>query len=165
MDINEFINDDKIKNFINYLKNYQPENSFIIQDSEFTRRNIARRYSANFNIYSSSIEKKGYSLVCKNDLTAEYFTAKELLKHFSKPLIITGMGLYGEMFIKELRLYEKILNIPADKKAPIIIYGSPGQEKLEKIKNLYDLYIDNTDIVSVKKLDWIFSLIASYLEK
>ena len=164
MDFNGFINDVNVKEFLSYLKNYQPENSFIIQDSEFTRKNIARRYSLKFNIFSSSIEKSGYSIVCKIDLTGDSFTAKELLKKYNKPLVITGMGLYGEMFIKELRLYEKIQNISNEKKSPVIIYGSPGMDKLNRIKNLYDLFIDNTENNSVKKLDWIFSLIASYLE-
>jgi hypothetical protein len=164
-ELNEFLNDTKIKEFLSFLKSYKPENTFIIQDSEFTRKNIARRYSARFNIFTASIEKEGYSIVCKIDQTNEYYSPKNIINRFNKPLLITGIGLYGEMFIKEFRVLEKITYISSEKAAPIIVYGSPKYEKLDKIRNLFNLFIDSTDAMAIRKLDWIFSIIASYLEK
>jgi hypothetical protein len=159
------LNEKAIQDFFVYLKNYKPENSFIIQDSEFTRKNITRRYSVRLNIWSCSVEKVNYSISCKIDQTGNKYTPKELLNSFKKPFLITGIGLYGEMFIKELRLYEKIINTNPENRTPIIIFGSPKKEKLERIKNFYDILIDNTESNSLRKLDWIFSLVANFMER
>ncbi len=145
------------KKVLNQIKEYRPENFMIIQDSEFTRKSVERRYKGRFNIFSCGIEKRNYSFICKFDQTGEEYNAKEILKKIKKPLIITGLGLYGELFIKELRMYEKIEGVPLEKRIPIVIFGSPKIEKIEKIRNLIDFYIDNLDIEALKKLDAFFS--------
>ena len=158
-ELNQFLNDETTKKFFVYVSDYKPETFIVIQDSEFTRKSIARRYKGRFNISSCNIEKVNYSFVCRFDQTNEVYQPKELIKKIKKPLIITGLGLYGEIFIKEIRLFEKINNVPENSRIPIIIYGSPKQEKLDRISNLFDIFIDNTTTDSLMKLDLTFSMV------
>lgn len=151
----DFINDKKNIESFNKIKNYHPENFLIIQDSEFTRKNIARIYLSRLHIYTASIEKNNYSFLCRLDLTGESFSAQEIIKKFNKLLIITGIGLYGEIFIKDIRMFEKIAGIKEENRIPLIIFGSPKEEKLKKIEGLYDLYINNIEPDHFSKFNWL----------
>lgn len=159
LELNNFLSDEENKRSLSHIKEYSPENFIVIQDSEFTRKNIERRYKGRVNIFSCSIEKLNYSFICKVDQTFEEYSAKDIIKKIRKPMIITGLGLYGELFIKELRMFEKIDNIGENNRIPIIIYGSPRHEKIDKIKKLIDLYIENIEPEALLKLDAVFSLV------
>jgi len=151
--LNGFINGERNNAIFKKIVEYAPIDIFLLLDSEFARRNLSRRFSVKVRILSASIEKRNYSFFCRLDSTMEEFTPKELIDKYSKPMIITGIGLYGEMFIKEVRLLEKIKNIPDEQRTPIVIFGSPKPEKLAKINGLYDLFIDNTAENSIENLE------------
>lgn len=152
-----FINNEKNILAFKRIKEYKPEDILVILDSEFTRKNISRQFSTKLHLWSATIEKKGYSFYCQIDSTAENYLARDIIKNLKKPLIITGIGLYGEVFIKELRMYEKISKIENTNRVPIIIYGSPKNEKLEKLNAFYDLYINNTTPASLRQLEWLIN--------
>jgi len=155
--LNGFINGERNNAIFKKIVEYAPIDIFLLLDSEFARRNLSRRFSVKVRILSASIEKRNYSFFCRLDSTMEEFTPKEIIDKYSKPMIITGIGLYGEMFIKEIRLLEKIKNIPDEKRTPIVIFGSPKPEKLEKIRGLFDLFIDNTAENSIENLERLIS--------
>ncbi len=155
--LDDFINNPDNITIFKRIINYHPENVLLIQDSEFARKNIARLYLSKLNIYTASIEKDYYSFFCRFDSNNEKFTAKELLKKYKKLAIITGIGLYGEIFIKDIRIFEKISNVLEKDFIPIIIFGSPKEEKIKKIAGLYDIYINNTELESLSKLDWLIN--------
>ncbi|HOV15472.1 MAG TPA: hypothetical protein PK771_14390 [Spirochaetota bacterium] len=157
--LNDFLADEDVRRVLNYITQYKPENFLVIQDSEFTRKSIERRYKGRFNIFSCGIEKSDYSFFCRVDQTYEEYTARDIIKKIKNPLIITGLGLYGELFIKELRMFEKIDNNPENQRIPVVIYGSPKKEKIEKLKNLIDLYIENLEPDALLKLDAVFSVV------
>ncbi|HOJ63546.1 MAG TPA: hypothetical protein PLE45_03895 [Spirochaetota bacterium] len=151
----DFINNKKNIEAFERIKKYSPHVFLIIQDSEFTRKNLARIYLSKLNIYTASIEKDNYSFFCKLDLNGEKFSAKDIIKKYKKLLIITGIGLYGETFIKDIRMFEKIMKISGNDRIPIIIFGSPKEEKLKRIEGLYDFYINNTEDDWLSKFDWV----------
>ncbi|HNZ25914.1 MAG TPA: hypothetical protein PK385_04290 [Spirochaetota bacterium] len=152
-DLNNFMGRGKNNVIFKKIVEYAPVDIFLLLDSEFARRNLSRKFSVKARVLSASIEKRNYSFFCKLDSTMEEVAPKELIGNYSKPMIITGMGLYGEMFIKEIRLLEKIKNIPDERRAPIVIFGSPRPEKLDKIRGLFDLFIDNTVENSIEVLE------------
>ncbi len=152
-----FLATEKCKKFLEYFESYKPENFFVIQDSELARKSIERRYKGRFSVFSCEIQKSEYSFFCSIDQTLEKYSAKDIVKKTTKPLIITGLGLYGEMFIKEIRMFEKVDNTQDKGRIPIVIYGSPKEEKIEKLQNLIDLYINNLDVDAFLKLDIVFS--------
>lgn len=158
----DFINNQENINLIKRIRDYSPQNILLIQDSEFSRKNIARTYLSKLNIYTGSIEKDHYSFFCKIDQNNEKFTASDLFKKYKKLVIITGIGLYGEIFIKDIRIFEKILLINEKERTPIIIFGSPKKEKLKRIQGIYDLYIDNTELQAFAKLDWLLNKIFNF---
>ena len=98
--LDSFIDNKKNSEFFAYLKNYKPKVFFIFLDSEVARKGISRKYSARIPFFSGSIEKRGLSIFCRLDSDEQEYTVEELLNKYNKSLIITGIGLYGEIFIK-----------------------------------------------------------------
>jgi len=158
-DFNQFINDSNNKNFFSYIKMFHPESIFVILDSDFARLNIVRKYSGRIPIFSTSIERESYGLICKIDQSEEILSPKDFVRKYTKPLFIMGIGLYGQLFIKDVRIFEKLKMAEehTNYHSPIIIFGSPREEKLATIHGLFDLYINNTDPSAFLKLDYVIS--------
>jgi len=155
-EFNEFINNRSIVDQVDKIVQYRPEAILILLDSEFTRRTIYYKYSHMMPFLSGSLEKNSYSIVCSIDQTDDNYGARELLQKYNKPLLITGIGLYGQMFIRDVRMFERVTGPEVDR-CPIVLMGSPRPEKIESLQGQYDLIINNLCDDVFLKLDWILA--------
>lgn len=138
--------------------NYQSKSVVFLLDSKTIRKRFVKKFSTFMPVYSGVAYKEGYTFFIEIDDEHSLYTAGDIRKNFPKPLLITGLGLYGEEIIKEYRIYEKIKGLDS---APIILYGSPKESKLERISKFIDYFFDISEPENINEFYKIINTIVT----
>lgn len=139
---------------IDKIKEYNPNSLFLFQDSSFSRLSIVKSYAGSISLNTGELKKTKNKILAYLDQLPLEFRGQDFAYYYSRPVFITGIGLYGEAFIEDIRNYEAKNK---DQHSPIILYGSPRDEKMKRISKFIDFFIDTRKPSAVQQLIYLIN--------
>ncbi|WP_028974069.1 hypothetical protein [Spirochaeta cellobiosiphila] len=141
-------------NFIDTLKEGKPDNIFLLLDSAFSRLSISKSYTGDIPLRTGELKMAYGDVRAFLDHLPLEFRGEDFFFFYPKPVFITGMGLYGEEFINELRQYEAK---EGREPSTIILFGSPRIEKTERLSAHIDWHIDIRKTTAIHQLIYLLN--------
>jgi len=136
------------------IRERKADNIFLFLDSSFSRLSLVKSYTGEVPLKTGELKLFHQEVLAYLDQMPLEFRGADFFFYYPRPLFITGIGLYGERFIKEIRAHEKKAGLAP---SPIILYGSPKKEKKERIADKIDLHIDTRKPSAVQQLIYVLN--------